>query len=138
PLLVSKVAVLAMIASPFTSCPEYRPGLDCSYNTIMHAFLAILILLSGQDLPGARKPKKEKPAVQVVAVRPEKADARPGEVVKVAFDLEIPKTWHIYPAGKKPFFGNQTFFVFENAEIAGKIEEPPPILKEEEGIGKID
>src|SRR5207248_10416158 len=58
--------------------------------------------------------------------------------VQVAFDLEIPKTWHIYPAGKKPLFGNPTIFKFENADIAGKIEEPPLQLKKEEGIGDID
>jgi thiol:disulfide interchange protein DsbD len=103
----------------------------------MHAFLAILILLAGQDLTIPKK-KKEKPTVQVVAVRPEKAEVRPGETVKVAFDLEIPKTWHIYAAGKKPLFGNPTVFTFENAEIAGKIEEPPLLLKKEEGIGDID
>jgi thiol:disulfide interchange protein DsbD len=104
----------------------------------MHAFLAILILLVGQDLELPKKPKKEKPTVQVTAVRPEKAEVRPGEVVKVAFDLEIPKTWHIYAAGKKPLFGNPTVFKFENAEIAGKIEEPPLSLKKEEGVGDID
>jgi len=103
----------------------------------MHLLLATIVLLGAQDLPGA-KPRKEKPAVQVVAVRPEKSEIQPGEVVKVAFDLEIPKTWHIYPAGKKPLFGNPTLFEFENAEIAGKIAEPAPILKKEEGIGDID
>src|SRR6185436_10881091 len=91
-----------------------------------------------QDLELPKKPKKEKPTVQVTAVRPEKAEVRPGEVVKVAFDLEIPKTWHIYAAGKKPLFGNPTVFKFENAEIAGKIEEPPLSLKKEEGVGDID
>jgi thiol:disulfide interchange protein DsbD len=58
--------------------------------------------------------------------------------VKVAFDLEIPATWHIYPAGKKPLFGNPTVFEFADAEVAGKIVEPPPLLKKEEGIGDID
>src|SRR5436190_24228270 len=101
----------------------------------MHAFLAILILLSGQDLTGPKKPKKDKPTVQVLAVRPEKVEVRPGEIVRVAFDLEIPKTWHIYPAGTKPLFGNPTVFTFENGEIAGKIEEPAPLLKKEEGVG---
>jgi thiol:disulfide interchange protein DsbD len=104
----------------------------------MQALLAILILLPGQDLPGAKKPGKEKPTVQVLAVRPEKTEIRPGEVLKVAFDLEIPKSWHIYPAGKKPLFGNPTVFTFENAEIAGKIDEPAPVLHKEEGVGEID
>jgi thiol:disulfide interchange protein DsbD len=103
----------------------------------MTVLLAILTLLGAQDLPGA-KPRKEKPSVQILAIRPEKADVNPGEVVKVAFDLEIPKTWHIYAAGKKPLFGNPTVFTFENAEIAGPIQEPPLLLKKEEGIGEID
>src|SRR5690349_7576987 len=107
-------------------------------TNIMQITLAILMLLAAQDLPGAKKPKREKPAVQVLAVRPEKAAVKSGEVLKVAFDLEIPKTWHIYPVGKKPLFGNPTVFTFENAEIAAKIEEPPPVLKNEEGIGDID
>jgi thiol:disulfide interchange protein DsbD len=103
----------------------------------MHAFLAILLLLSGQDLSLPKK-KKEKPVVQVVAIRPEKTDVRPGEVVKVAFDLEIPKTWHIYPVAIKTALGKATTFTFENAEVAGKIEEPAPLLKKEEGLGEID
>lgn len=101
----------------------------------MHAFLAILLLVSGQDLTA---PKKSKPAVQVTAVRPEKAEIRPGEVVKVAFDLEIPRTWHIYPVAIKTSLGKATAFTFENAEVAGRIEEPAPILKKEEGLGEID
>jgi hypothetical protein len=100
----------------------------------MTLLLAILTLLGAQDLPGA-KPRKEKPSVKVLAVRPEKAEVNPGEVVKVAIDLEIPKSWHIYPAGKKPLFGTQTVFEFENADVDGKIVEPTPLLKKEEVIG---
>jgi cytochrome c biogenesis protein CcdA/DsbC/DsbD-like thiol-disulfide interchange protein len=103
----------------------------------MTLLLAILTLLGAQDLPGA-KPRKEKPSVKVLAVRPEKAEVNPGEVVKVAIDLEIPKSWHIYPAGKKPLFGTQTVFEFENADVDGKIVEPTPLLKKEEVIGDMD
>lgn len=104
----------------------------------MHLLLAILMVAAGgQDLPGA-KPRKEKPLVQVLAVRPDKTEAAPGEVVRVAFDLEIPKTWHIYPAAKKPLFGTQTEFVFENAEVGGKLTETTPLLKKEEFIGEVD
>jgi thiol:disulfide interchange protein len=105
---------------------------------------ATLFLLSGfevveaQDLPGARKRNSEKPAVKVAAVRPEKTDVAPGEAVKVAFDLEIPKGWHIYAAGKKPLFGLPTKFAFEGAEVAGPIEEPPLKIVNEKGIGDID
>lgn len=95
-------------------------------------------LVEAQDLPGARKRNSEKPAVKVAAVRPEKTDVAPGEAVKVAFDLEIPKGWHIYAAGKKPLFGLPTKFAFEGAEVAGPIEEPPLKLVNEKGIGDID
>lgn len=105
---------------------------------MMPVLLAIAALfVTGQDLPGS-KPKKEKPVVKVLAIRPEKTEVAPSEPFKVAFDLEIPRTWHIYPAGKKPLFGNPTVFSFENAEIAGRIEEPPLKLVKEEGIGDID
>jgi cytochrome c biogenesis protein CcdA/DsbC/DsbD-like thiol-disulfide interchange protein len=103
----------------------------------MTALLALAVLLGAQDLPGA-KPRKEKPAVKVLAVRPEKDQVLAGDAVRVWFDLEIPKTWHIYPAGKKPLFGTPTVFTFEEAEVAGKIEEPAPKLKKEEGVGDVD
>lgn len=100
--------------------------------------LAGLERLDAQDLPGARKRSTAKPEVKVLAARPEKTDVAAGEVVKVAFDLEIPKGWHIYPAGKKPLFGLPTKFAFDQAEVAGPITEPAPILKNEKGIGDID
>jgi DsbC/DsbD-like thiol-disulfide interchange protein len=100
--------------------------------------LAGLERLDAQDLPGAKKRNTAKPEVKILAVRPEKADVAPGETVKVAFDLEIPKGWHIYPAGKKPLFGLPTKFAFDNAEVAGAIEEPAPKLVNEKGIGDID
>ncbi len=95
-------------------------------------------LVEAQDLPGARKRNTEKPALKVAAIRPEKTDVAPGEAVKVAFDLEIPKGWHIYAAGKKPLFGLPTKFTFEGAEVAGAIEEPPLKIVNEKGIGDID
>jgi thiol:disulfide interchange protein DsbD len=104
----------------------------------MIVLLAILALLGVQDLPGAKPRKTEKPSVKILAVRPDKAEVKPGDSVKVAFDLQIPAPWHIYPAGKKPLFGTQTVFAFQDAEVAGKIEEPPPLLKKEEVIGDID
>jgi len=104
----------------------------------MTALLALAVLLGAQDLPGARPRTREKPTVKVLEARPDKDRFRPGETVKIAFTLEIPKGWHIYPAGKKPLFGTPTVFTFENAQVAGKIEEPPPIVKKEEVIGDID
>jgi len=95
-------------------------------------------LLHAQDLPGARKLSPDKAAVKVSAIRPEKSEVGPGETVKVAFDLEIPKGWHIYAAGRKPLFGLPTKFTLEGAEIAGPIEEPPLKIVNEKGIGDID
>src|SRR5579872_256770 len=98
----------------------------------MRSFAALCLLslaglhrLEAQDLPGGKKPGSEKPSVKILAVRPEKADVAVGEAVKVAFELEIPNRWHIYAAGKKPLFGLPTKFKFDNAEVAGTIEEPP-------------
>jgi len=111
----------------------------------MRSFAALCLLsfaglhrLEAQDLPGAKKPGSEKPSVKVLAVRPEKADVPAGEAVKVAFDLEIPNRWHIYAAGKKPLFGLPTKFKFDNAEVAGTIEEPPLKIVNEPGIGDLD
>ncbi len=104
----------------------------------MQLLLAILMLLGAQDLPGAKPRSKEKPAVKVLAATCDKATLTPGDTVRVAVLLEIPKGWHIYPAGKKPLFGTPTVFTFEGAKVAGKIEEPTPILKKEEVVGEID
>lgn len=106
------------------------------------AFALLLVAgletLEAQELPGATKRPVGKAAVKVLAVRPEKPDAAPGETVKVAFDLEIPPGWHIYAAGKKPLFGQKTVFTFEGAEIDGSIQEPALKIVNEPGIGDID
>ncbi|MBV8880799.1 MAG: thioredoxin family protein [Planctomycetaceae bacterium] len=94
--------------------------------------------LDAQDLPGAKKPGAGKASVKILAVRPEKTDVAHGDVLKVAFDLEIPKGWHIYAAGKKPLFGLPTKFAFDAVEVAGPIEEPPLKVVNEKGIGDID
>lgn len=106
------------------------------------AFALLLLsgaeLLEAQELPGAKRRPGEKASVKVLAVRPEKPDAAVGDVVKVAFDLEIPAGWHIYAAGKKPLFGQKTVFKIEGAEIDGPIEEPPLKIVNEPGIGDLD
>ncbi len=66
------------------------------------------------------------PRVKALSVKVEKAEAKNGEAVKVAFELEIPEKWHIYPA-VKPIFGKPTLFEFgSKAEVRGTIEEPKP------------
>ncbi|HLY75769.1 MAG TPA: protein-disulfide reductase DsbD domain-containing protein, partial [Planctomycetota bacterium] len=94
--------------------------------------------LDAQDLPGAKRSGSDRASVKVAAVRPEKTEVATGESVRVAFDLEIPRGWHIYAAGKKPLFGLPTKFLFDNAEVAGTIEEPALKLVNEPGIGDLD
>src|SRR6185503_3415978 len=101
----------------------------------MHAFLAILILLSGQDLTDFQTGEKD-PTVKVVKVQPEKGKAKPGDIVKVAFTFKISSGWHIYPI--QPLFGKATEFQFDGAEVAGKIEEPTPVRKKEPVVGEVD
>ncbi len=97
---------------------------------MIHALL-LAALLAPQDLPGAKPFRKA--AVKVSDVRPEKKEVAAGETFKVAFDLEIPETWHIYPAGKA-LFGKPTVFSFEGAESAGPVEQPAPKLHEEKAL----
>lgn len=68
----------------------------------------------------------KKAGVTVRAIRPEKATVEVGEPVRVAFDVETPAPWHFYPAAQKPLLGKQTVFEFDQAAIAGPIEEPKP------------
>jgi DsbC/DsbD-like thiol-disulfide interchange protein len=78
---------------------------------------------------GAAEPTT--PVLKVLAVRPEKAELRVGESVRVSFDLETPPRWHLYPAAKKPLLGKQTLFEFDGAEVAGPIVEPRPRYQRE-------
>lgn len=103
----------------------------------MNLLLAILVLFGAQDLPGA-KPRRQIPAVKVLSIRPERGEIKPGETLKVAFDLEIPETWHIYPAGKKPIFGLPTVFKFDQWDVAGMIDEPRLKSVTEPGVGEIE
>jgi cytochrome c biogenesis protein CcdA/DsbC/DsbD-like thiol-disulfide interchange protein len=129
------LAILMLLALDTSAHP---PAAGAAADAAAPSGRALESRASGQDLPGAKKPKKEKPVVEVLEVRPEKAEVLAGEAIRVAFDLSIPKGWHIYPAGKKPLFGTPTVFKFEAADIAGKIEEPAPIVKKEEVVGDID
>ena len=88
----------------------------------MIALLLLGTLLPSQEIPGTGKD----PAVRVLAVRPEKGQVRVGEAFRVAFDLEVPEKFHVYPAWRPRFRKKATAFVFEGAEAAGRIEEPAP------------
>lgn len=90
------------------------------------AFTAMSTPLSPAD---AAEPPR--PEVKLLAVRPEKQELRAGETLRVAFELEAPTRWHIYPAAKKPLLGRQTVFEFEGAEVAGPIVEPRPRYQRE-------
>jgi thiol:disulfide interchange protein len=92
---------------------------------MMLPLLAALVALAATpqvDLGGGKPAKRE---VKVVAVRPEKTDVKPGEVFKVAFDLEIPAGWHIYPTVPTTT-GTPTMVVIEGVEVAGPYVEPKP------------
>lgn len=95
----------------------------------MKPLLVLASLLAAQAAPTP----KEKPTVRILAVRPEKTAVKVGECFNVAFDLEIPANWHIYPANK-PLFGKPTVFIIEGAEQPGRVEEPKPKFHKEEGL----
>jgi DsbC/DsbD-like thiol-disulfide interchange protein len=71
------------------------------------------------------------PVLKVLGARPEKVEIRPGESVRVFFELEPPPRWHLYPAARKPLLGKQTTFQFEGVEVAGPITEPRPRFRRE-------
>lgn len=65
-----------------------------------------------------------KPEAKLLSVKPEKD----GDLVRVSFELEIPKGWYIYPV-KPTTTGRPTKLVVEGAELAGPVEEPKPKTK---------
>src|SRR5688572_2109396 len=82
--------------------------------------------------------KPAKAEIKILAVRPEKKDVRSGDVLKVSFDLEIPKDWHIYPTYPTST-GAPTTLVSEAVEVAGPWEEPKAKTKpKSEGIDAYD
>jgi thiol:disulfide interchange protein DsbD len=91
---------------------------------VMTTVALLFAILAPQDLP--LKKQKPKPAVTVVAVRPEKTELKEGETDRLAFDLDIPGPYHLYSVYLKQKVGKPPVFSFEGAEIAGRIEEPPP------------
>jgi thiol:disulfide interchange protein DsbD len=86
---------------------------------MMSVLLLAAALLMPQGLPG----KSDKAVIKITGVRPDKAEVKTGETFKVAFDVEIPAGWHIYPTTKTTT-GLPTTFEFQGAEVAGNIEEP--------------
>lgn len=107
-----------------------RPALSTGRAfALAGAFAAFTAIVSRAD---AAEPPM--PALKVQAARPEKAELKAGEVVRVFFDLEPPPRWHLYPAARKPLLGKQTTFEFEGAEVAGAIVEPRPRFRREAGL----
>lgn len=82
-----------------------------------------LLSTSPQDL--LRKAVEE---VKILDVRPEKKRVRPAEPFKVAFDLEIPEGWHLYPTTPTST-GTVTKAVVEGFDVLGPYEEPAPKTK---------
>jgi thiol:disulfide interchange protein len=82
----------------------------------------------------AKPAKPPRASVRIDSIRPEKSDVKVGETVKVAFELSMTPTWHIYPADKEQVTGIPTNFVLEGAERVGRVDQPKGILhKDEEG-----
>lgn len=94
--------------------------------TLLAGLMLVGSLPAAKPAPAEQQQTQGKAAIKVLAIRPEKLEAKVGEPVRIAFDLEMPPTWHIYPAAKKPLLGKPTVFEIEGAEIAGEIEEPRP------------
>ncbi len=90
---------------------------------MMLTFLAAVALQI--DLGGGKPAKTE---LKIDAIRPERSTVKPGDVLKVAFDLEIPKGWHIYPTTPTST-GTPTRLLLEGVEIVGTYEEPKPKTK---------
>ena len=49
------------------------------------------------DVQEARKRRAPPAEVKILSIKPEKKDVKAGETFKVAFELEIPAGWYIYP-----------------------------------------
>ncbi len=79
-----------------------------------------LTLLEGQAPPAAAS--DDPPPLKVLSVKPDRSEVKVGETFKVAFEVEVPAKWHIYPTYKSGS-GFPTEFKFRDAEVAGKIEE---------------
>lgn len=59
------------------------------------------------SMPLAEAAEPARPVVKVLAARPARAEGRPGETVRVSFDLEAPARWQDYPAARKPLLGRR-------------------------------
>lgn len=93
--------------------------------------LSLTVAFAGMAVPPVDAAEPPVPVLKVLAARPEKSEVRPGESMRVFFDLEPPPGWHLYPAARKPLLGKQTTFEFEGAEVAGAIVEPRPRFRRE-------
>ncbi|MHC4607435.1 MAG: cytochrome c biogenesis protein CcdA, partial [Planctomycetota bacterium] len=90
--------------------------------------LALLVLILGQV---------EGDEFHLESVAPEKTTVLRGEVVKVAFEVEIDEPWHVYAAKEKLEIGLPTAFVFAGgtpAKVWGAIGQPAPKIVKVEGL----
>jgi thiol:disulfide interchange protein DsbD len=89
---------------------------------VMSVIFAAGALLALQQIPGAGKD----PVIEIRGVRPDREGVRVGETFRIAFDLEVPAGYHVYPAGRSRFRKKPTTFQSEAFEPAGEAEEPSP------------
>jgi thiol:disulfide interchange protein DsbD len=78
------------------------------------------------------------PMVRVVAVTPGSPEVKPAESFGVTFELTIPEKYHIYPFGRKSKVGKAAEIRLEGAEIAGPIDQPPPLVRKDEVLGSYE
>jgi thiol:disulfide interchange protein len=91
----------------------------CSDTQCIPAKTAVAFALTIQE---KRKPAAE---IRILSVKPEKAAVKVGEVVRVAFEIDIPKDWHIYPTTPTTT-GAPTRLAGPDFEVAGAYVEPAP------------
>jgi cytochrome c biogenesis protein CcdA/DsbC/DsbD-like thiol-disulfide interchange protein len=80
------------------------------------------------DVQEAKKRRAPPAEIKILSVKPARTEVKAGETFNVAFELEIPKDWHIYPTTPTTT-GTPTKVVSEAAEVTGPYAEPKPKLK---------
>jgi cytochrome c biogenesis protein CcdA len=72
---------------------------------------------------GATQDSDDPPPLRILSIKPDREAVKAGEPFKVAFAVEVPATWHIYPTYKTGT-GLPTEFKFAALAAAGTPEEP--------------
>lgn len=76
----------------------------------------------GQDFQGVGS----RPEIRIRSVHPDRVEVRVGEVFRLAFELEVPDGYRVYPAARSRYRKKPMAFHVEGGLVAGPVEEPPP------------